>query len=72
MNLADKLTEEEEDKETRILIIEDNEELRHFICGVLAREYVVLEAGNGCQGLEMTLRELPDIVISDIMDALLP
>ena len=61
------ITEEEEDKETRILIIEDNEELRHFICGVLAREYVVLEAGNGCQGLEMTLRELPDIVISDIM-----
>ena len=65
--IPDKLTEEEEDKETRILIIEDNEELRHFICGVLAREYVVLEAGNGCQGLEMTLRELPDIVISDIM-----
>lgn len=65
--ISDKLTEEEEDKETRILIIEDNEELRHFICGVLAREYVVLEAGNGCQGLEMTLRELPDIVISDIM-----
>ena len=28
---------------------------------------MVLEAGNGCQGLEMTLRELPDIVISDIM-----
>ena len=67
VTIPDKLTEEEEDKETRILIIEDNEELRHFICGVLAREYVVLEAGNGCQGLEMTLRELPDIVISDIM-----
>ena len=44
-----------------------NEELRHFICGVLAREYVVFEAGNGRQGLEMTLSELPDIVISDIM-----
>lgn len=65
--VPDNLTEEEEDKETRILIIEDNEELRHFICGVLAREYVVFEAGNGRQGLEMTLSELPDIVISDIM-----
>lgn len=35
--VPDNLIEEEEDKETRILIIEDNEELRHFICGVLAR-----------------------------------
>lgn len=41
--VPDNLIEEEEDKETRILIIEDNEELRHFICGVLAREYVVLK-----------------------------
>ena len=65
--VPDNLVEEEEGKETRILIIEDNEELRHFICGVLAREYVVFEAGNGRQGLEMTLSELPDIVISDIM-----
>ena len=24
-------------------LLRDNEELRHFICGVLAREYVVLE-----------------------------
>lgn len=67
MEVPDNLTEEEEDKETRILIIEDNEELRHFICNVLAREYVVFEAGNGRQGLEMTLTELPDIVISDVM-----
>ena len=59
--------EEEEDKETRILIIEDNEELRHFICNVLAKDYVVFEAGNGRQGLDITLTELPDIVISDIM-----
>ena len=28
---------------------------------------MVFEAGNGRQGLEMTLSELPDIVISDIM-----
>lgn len=59
--------EKEEDKATRILIIEDNEELRHFICNVLAKDYVVFEAGNGLQGLDITLAEIPDIVISDIM-----
>lgn len=57
----------EEEKEPRILIIEDNEELRHFICNVLGKDYVVLEAGNGRQGLDITLTDLPDIVISDIM-----
>lgn len=60
-------TEEEEDKATRILIIEDNEELRHFICNILAKDYEVFESGNGCQGLDITLTEMPDIVISDIM-----
>lgn len=65
--VAGNLAEEVEDKATRILIIEDNEELRHFICNVLARDYVVFEAGNGRQGLELTLTEMPDMVISDIM-----
>lgn len=58
---------EEEDKETRILIIEDNEELRHFIYTVLSKDYVVFEAENGKQGLDITLSQMPDIVISDIM-----
>lgn len=61
------LAGKEEDKATRILIIEDNEELRHFICNVLAKDYVVFEAMNGLQGLDITLAEIPDIVISDIM-----
>ena len=58
---------EDENKENRILIIEDNEELRHFICNVLSKDYVVFEAENGKQGLDKALAEMPDIVISDIM-----
>lgn len=55
------------DRETRILVIEDNEELRRFICNVLVKEFVVLEAENGRKGWELTLEQIPDIVISDIM-----
>lgn len=55
------------EKDVRILLIEDNEELRHFISRVLAKDYVVFEAENGKQGLDITLAEMPDIVISDIM-----
>ena len=53
--------------ETSILIIEDNHELRHFIKNILSHDYKVLEAENGKQGLEITQKELPDIVVSDIM-----
>ena len=56
-----------EEKEIRILIIEDNDELRHFISNVLSKDYVVLEAVNGKEGLDITHAEIPDIVVSDIM-----
>lgn len=50
-----------------ILIVEDNEELRHFICSELGGKYQILEANNGKQGLEIAIRKQPDLVISDVM-----
>jgi len=61
------IEEQTNDKETTILIIEDNEELRHFIKKILSPNYNVLEAPNGKIGLELTLNVSPDIVVSDIM-----
>ncbi len=57
----------QEHKETSILVIEDNEELRHFIKSILSKEYKVFEAANGKEGLEKTLKEFPSIVVSDVM-----
>ncbi|MDR2148701.1 MAG: response regulator [Tannerella sp.] len=64
---AEEETVEHESGETCILVIEDNEELRHFIKNILSKEYKVLEAANGKEGLDMTLKKFPDIVVSDIM-----
>ncbi len=50
-----------------ILVIEDNIELRNYIVQLLESDYKVLTAGNGQEGLNMTLNHIPDIVISDIM-----
>ncbi|MCC8187950.1 MAG: response regulator [Bacteroides sp.] len=55
------------EKEITVLIIEDNDELRRFLGNILRREYVVLEACDGRQGWWLTEREIPDVVISDIM-----
>lgn len=55
------------EKERSILIIEDNDELRRFLITILRDRYSVLEAANGKQGLEIISKELPDLIVSDVM-----
>ena len=50
-----------------VLIVEDNREVRHYVREYLEKEYKVLEAGDGVEGLESALASLPDLVITDIM-----
>lgn len=54
-------------KKYTILIVEDNKELRTYIKTSLGRFYKVLEAGNGKDGVEIAIDQMPDMIISDIM-----
>lgn len=60
-------TQKGANKELSILIVEDNEELRHFIVNILQEEYQVIAAADGVEGLEKLKSTIPDLVISDIM-----
>jgi DNA-binding response OmpR family regulator/two-component sensor histidine kinase len=51
----------------KVLVIEDNEDLRNFIRENLADKYQVLGAENGRVGLNMAFTMMPDIIITDIM-----
>jgi two-component system, OmpR family, response regulator len=52
----------------KILIIEDEETLRKSLSEYLVEEkFEVLEASDGEAGLEMTKREMPDLIILDII-----
>ncbi|MEN8202524.1 MAG: two-component regulator propeller domain-containing protein [Bacteroidota bacterium] len=51
----------------RILVVEDNVEMRDFITGILSPHYRVMEAENGMKGLEVALEKAPDLIISDVM-----
>lgn len=51
----------------RILLIEDNDELRTMMRNILQSEYVVYEAADGLEGLELAREQQPDLVISDII-----
>lgn len=52
----------------KILVIEDNNEVRENIAEILElSNYSVVTAANGKIGLEIAVKELPDLIICDIM-----
>jgi signal transduction histidine kinase/DNA-binding response OmpR family regulator len=50
-----------------ILIIEDNKDLRDFITSILQKEFTVLAAANGEEGLSMARQHVPSLIVSDLM-----
>ena len=51
-----------------LLIVEDNEDMRKYIKGILSLYYKkIIEAVNGAEGLKMAKEKLPDIILSDVM-----
>jgi len=51
----------------RILLVEDNDQLRENTCELLEwANYIVLPACNGQQGFEIALQEKPDLILCDI------
>lgn len=54
-------------KKSKILIVENNEELRDMLVQLFKAFYQVSVACDGSEGLEMVKQEQPDIVVSDIM-----
>ena len=56
------------DKRYRLLIVEDNAELRDYLATIFADDYDVLLAADGARGLEVAQSDTPpDLVLSDVM-----
>lgn len=51
----------------RILLVEDNKELRQFLKQTLDHKYTIIEAEDGKKGLELAIETIPDLIISDVM-----
>jgi len=54
-------------KEVSVLIVEDNNDLREYIVSVVSKFYQTIEAVDGKQGWKITKKQLPDLIISDVM-----
>lgn len=51
----------------KILLIDDNRDMLNFIRHELKKEFKVFEAEDGLKGLEMAVRFMPDLIVSDVM-----
>lgn len=50
-----------------LLIIDDNNDIRQYERTILQGDYIVLEASDGKEGLEIAKREVPNLVVCDVM-----
>lgn len=50
-----------------ILVIEDNADVRKYICDKLRDYYRLKEYKDGKEGLAAALEEMPDLIVSDVM-----
>lgn len=57
----------QESNHTIILLVEDHEDVRHYIRQSLQEDYRVEEATNALDGQKLALDMIPDLIICDIM-----
>ena len=62
ISLEDSITDNK-----RILLVEDNKDLRLIIKAELEKKYIVLDAPNGKEALLIALAKNPDLIITDVM-----
>lgn len=57
---------EEAEKESTILIVEDNKDLQIFLETILKKVHRVVLADNGMAGLQMARKHVPDFILTDV------
>ncbi|MCX6221433.1 MAG: response regulator [Bacteroidia bacterium] len=64
---TDSETEIQTSKEMKVLVVEDNDDLLNFMKSTLSNEFKVFTAVDGEKAWEFISKQIPDLVVSDIM-----
>lgn len=51
----------------KLLIVEDNESIRFYLQLLFTSHYIIYQATNGQEGIDLALKELPDAILCDVM-----
>lgn len=51
----------------KLLIVEDHKDIRLYLKALFDKEYDLLIATNGQEGVDLTVKELPDLILCDVM-----
>ncbi len=58
---------DEADKRPQVVVVDDNDDIRKYVKGILIDQFDVYTAKNGAEGLKLIGMHIPDLVITDIM-----
>jgi two-component system response regulator VicR len=51
----------------KILVVDDEPNVRRLLCAVLRKKFTVVEAADGAQAVEIAVVEKPDLILMDII-----
>ena len=54
-------------RKIKILLAEDEPIIRQLVSSILGEDYIILNAGNGQEAVEIAGRHHPDLILMDIM-----
>jgi signal transduction histidine kinase/DNA-binding response OmpR family regulator/streptogramin lyase len=54
-------------KEYHVLVVEDNEDVRHYLTRLFQDQYNVITASDGQEALDLLKLQIPDLIVSDIV-----
>ena len=57
----------EDRRRDKVLVVDDNRDMREYLCRLLAHEYQVHSAANGAEAFELAARMRPALILSDVM-----
>jgi signal transduction histidine kinase/DNA-binding response OmpR family regulator len=49
-----------------VLVVEDNNEMRNYLCSELSNKYKIFEANDGLKGIELAQKHLPSLILCDV------